>query len=694
MSFNRLFRLFAKYDSLAFIVLLVGLGMILAPMPALAANCVSTSSGNWNDPAIWTGCSIGIPSPGDSVVINAGHTVTLDTDANILGLTISAGGVLRPDAAGTRNLTVSENLINNGTLMTINGSGRLDITMNGIGTPLLTPGSSTVFNNLKVNTKDYGLAGYWKLDEGSGTSAADASGTVSPNHGTLTGSTLPAWASTAAPTVFADAYSLSFNGSNGQYVHVPDASTLNFNTSRNFTLAAWIRSNSSSPQPEGTGIIVKGNGGAEQYALDFDSSGCLRFSVRDGSGILSFVSAPTICPITSANGWIHVGATMDGGTNLLTLYVNSYDGTPVPPTSAAPPSLLSNTHEVSIGSRQSGSTNYDRTFNGLMDDVRIYNRPLGGDEILRLYRGWWPNSVELGSVLNVNGNLTIESTALDVTETTVPNYAVNLAGNLINNCCFQPRYGTFTFDGVGIHTITGSTKTIRFYNLTIPDGVIVEAGSTLSTIVGTLSLGANGLGQLRRTPSGNAIGDCSTGSVSEKDATNNTTITLSSCSGTEFTSATIRTAQGGNFPSIDLAGSPKYDTCPASSNLVRRYWQITPNGSGTRTATVTFHYLPSELNGNNQNNLHVYKCTNGNWVDQGLATSGTSGAYYTATKTGVSIGSGYALAENRPTSVKLTSLQARADSVMGIAWIIPGVVLAMVLSVWMFRRTDRRKESE
>lgn len=281
-----------------------------------------------------------------------------------------------------------------------------------------------------------------------------------------------------------------------------------------------------------------------------------------------------------------------------------------------------------------------------------------------------PYSVTLNQSITVNGNVTLTSGTLAAGA-----YTMTVKGNWTQTGgTFSPGTGTVVFNGTAspssIQTITGATT---FNNLTIADGAIVETGNYTTTVGGTFSNGATGAGQIRRTPTSTTA--CGS---SEKDATNINTITLAGCSG--ISTVTIRTAEGGGFPNVDLTGSLKYDTCPASSNLLRRFWQMTPS-SGTGTATVTLAYrgTSQELNSNDPNTLQVFKCEGGSWVKQsGIPTYGTVGAYNTVTLSGVSIGSGYALGSNNPTVVTLSKISARViDNDTLLFWIF-GIVVMMI----------------
>lgn len=61
---------------------------------ASAALFTSNGSGDWSNPATWTSIPGGAPGATDTVVITAGHTVTLDAPAPAAGLTVSATATL------------------------------------------------------------------------------------------------------------------------------------------------------------------------------------------------------------------------------------------------------------------------------------------------------------------------------------------------------------------------------------------------------------------------------------------------------------------------------------------------------------------------------------------------------------------------------------------------------------------------
>src|SRR5512134_279647 len=82
------------------------------------------------------------------------------------------------------------------------------------------------------------LVGWWKMDEGSGTTLFDSSGNA--NNGTTVGS--PVWGT--------GVINQALNLSGTQYATVPDAGSLDITSS--ITLAAWIN-----PSSSGTRSILR-----------------------------------------------------------------------------------------------------------------------------------------------------------------------------------------------------------------------------------------------------------------------------------------------------------------------------------------------------------------------------------------------------------------------------------------------------
>jgi len=204
------------------------------------------------------------------------------------------------------------------------------------------------------NTGRADLVGWWKLDDGSGTRAADSSGNA--NHGTLQGD--PQWVTGRI------AGALQFDGVD-DFVDVPHNE--NLTADNEVTVMAWINTpRHEGPNGEGwQGILSKSNN-PRSYSFYTNSSGYLHFSTA-GIGSNSSTTVPL-------NEWVHVCAIVVGGEHQF--YINgepagtSGSGVVLPGTA--------DTANVVIGRTQEGA---NRSFLGMIDDVRIYMRGLTQDEV-------------------------------------------------------------------------------------------------------------------------------------------------------------------------------------------------------------------------------------------------------------------------------------------------------------------------
>src|SRR5258706_5929935 len=153
-----------------------------------------------------------------------------------------------------------------------------------------------------------------------------------------------------------------------QYISFPDAPSLNFTTSLTFTLATWVKFPNS--QISGAAFIAKGTGGGfEQYDLDWSAAGTAgryRLVARNSGG----TATTLIANVAAANNqWQHVAVTFDGATTKSArIYINGQLN--VAATNNNFSSLRGSAHEVTIGSRQSGTGAYNLpTTNIVFDEV-------------------------------------------------------------------------------------------------------------------------------------------------------------------------------------------------------------------------------------------------------------------------------------------------------------------------------------
>ena len=192
-----------------------------------------------------------------------------------------------------------------------------------------------------------GLVAHWKLDESSGSTAADSAGA---NDGAVYGN--PTW------TTGRVAGALNLDGS-GDYILGSSAGPL---TVGSVTVSAWVKV---------TGLTGVWNPVLTQH--DAANDGCYfyiyedepAFTIRMG-GVDAFASSPEAI---GWNEWHHLAGTNDGST--IRLYV---DGSAK--ASASSTGLTGTDYDLYIGYDYSSSA----YFSGLIDDVRIYNRTLSDYE--------------------------------------------------------------------------------------------------------------------------------------------------------------------------------------------------------------------------------------------------------------------------------------------------------------------------
>jgi hypothetical protein len=243
-------------------------------------------------------------------------------------------------------------------------------------------GNSGYSNEANATTAEVsGRKGHWRLDEGTGTTAADISGNA--NTGNFLGSPAPIWTVTGkiGPAC------LSFNGGGGASdpaVNCGSGASLDNLVAQGgggMTVSAWIKA--SGMGEAGLGCIVDKS----------VSTGGGRWRIRtEGTNQIGFIAVhattnlqhTSVTNAIATGAWYHVLATWDGSTNAANakIYINGIETTYAITTNGAGTRTDDASTDLSIGNEAFGN----RTFNGLIDEVRVYNRVLTANEITAVYR--------------------------------------------------------------------------------------------------------------------------------------------------------------------------------------------------------------------------------------------------------------------------------------------------------------------
>ncbi|HVT06890.1 MAG TPA: LamG domain-containing protein [Polyangia bacterium] len=218
-----------------------------------------------------------------------------------------------------------------------------------------------------------GLVAHWAFDEGTGAVASDGSG--NGHNGALQG---PAWSWTA-PGRFGSSIHLS----GADVVAVPGFPA----ATSSYTVSAWVFIASSelgapvanllSTEVSGGGwalYTVAGNGGPPMYAF--------RYAVN---GPQVFWNAFCACLVPDV--WTHVAAVVDGEADTLQLYVGAEPPVAMPVTTG----ILTGSTTLNIGRSALMQPGAAFPFLGALDDVAIYNRALGAEEVAALGAAAAPN---------------------------------------------------------------------------------------------------------------------------------------------------------------------------------------------------------------------------------------------------------------------------------------------------------------
>jgi fibronectin-binding autotransporter adhesin len=203
-------------------------------------------------------------------------------------------------------------------------------------------------------------------------------------------------------------------------------------------------------------------------------------------------------------------------------------------------------------------------------------------------------------------------------------FAHTISGNWINQGTFVPSTSTITFNGATNSTITGTTafniltvsKTAAATTLTLNNNVNAV---TVNMTQGRMLTGVNSI-TITGTRAGNAI---ILGTITRTHAFvantsyafegANTSITFTTIVGSVTSvTVTVLSAQVADFPSL---------------NAVNRSYNVSIANTGTYVATLRLHYEDTELNGDTEANLSLWRFVTGTWTSYGKTTNDVTNNY-------------------------------------------------------------------
>ena len=202
----------------------------------------------------------------------------------------------------------------------------------------------------------------WNFSEGSGCVANDSYGI---NNGILKNncpSISPSW------VIGKIGNALSFNGSSNN-VSVNNSANLNFTTS--MSVSAWIKWNIVPSTGMAYATIVNKNGDS-QYRLQHNATNSkFEFGIKTNTGgsYLTSITTPT------DGVWYHLVGTWDGA--FVKIYVNGVLEQTTGRTGVIPGSSV----PLKIGSSSLDA----RWFNGIIDEVNLWDRALSQEEVIQVY---------------------------------------------------------------------------------------------------------------------------------------------------------------------------------------------------------------------------------------------------------------------------------------------------------------------
>jgi hypothetical protein len=228
----------------------------------------------------------------------------------------------------------------------------------------------------KISSSNTGLLALHHLDEGTGTTSADALGIY-----TATLVAAPAWSGTDGGNFginnpvqsFSTGSAIILNGTT-QYISIP--TLLDTQPATGVTVSMWMKSTGTNIL--GTNVWRKQNTANEGFYVQFDSNGCLRYGLDKGGVVVNW-NGNHLIPL---NVWVHV--CFSYGPLGLLAYVDGEADAIVPAQTGIP--LNGNSYPTQIGAETVGNPSGEFWLTGQVDEIAHWSRQLAEWEVVALFR--------------------------------------------------------------------------------------------------------------------------------------------------------------------------------------------------------------------------------------------------------------------------------------------------------------------
>ncbi|KKS11140.1 MAG: hypothetical protein UU66_C0027G0007 [Parcubacteria group bacterium GW2011_GWB1_41_5] len=255
------------------------------------------------------------------------------------------------------------------------------------------------------------LNGWWKYDDGSGTTPVDSSG--NNNNGSFF-SVTPSWTTGVASSSLTDGIassSLQFHGGSVR-VRVADAASIQNIFDSGGSVSFWVYSTTTTSNMNMVGKNKLDGGLGWSAFLDSFSSGKWIFKFSQGwtsTGTFYAREDSSIYTVPN-NQWNHIVVTYnsDSTSNVPSIYINGVSKTVI-------------TQLTPSGTRNSDASGYfqvgyvqNTALNGRIDDVRLYDRILTSGDVTELYDYGYAPTITTSAATSIGDNSAILNGSIDM----------------------------------------------------------------------------------------------------------------------------------------------------------------------------------------------------------------------------------------------------------------------------------------